>query len=673
MDPEVNFSKEYCLNLEKSLKNEWIETDGKGGFASSTLVGCSTRKYHGLLVLPLKDKPAKYVLLSKMEAVLKGDKTDFHLSTNKYPKVYYPTGHKYIEQVSLGLCPTTRYKIGEVEIEASVIMPRQGQVTVLKYTVLSSPKSCTLHFLPLLAYRDFHQLAHENMHLQVKVFTETNDVYKIEPYQGMPPLYLTTDNKSVFYPSPTWNRNLEYLEERERGYPYQEDLFNPGIIERKLKAGESFYIAASIEPLQDKPSALFESEIQLRQAATQKGAPLSSSPKDGAHASALSLLVQSIPHYLIKNLRGHLSVTAGYHWFGEWGRDTLISLPGLTLGTGRVSEAWDVLKAFARHERGGLLPNMLGQTQGADAYNSIDAPLWYFWALHHYLQAEPQAASKVVSEIGSTLLSIFNNYVSGINGLVACQENGLLTQGNENTQLTWMDAIAYGRPVTPRHGYAVEINALWLLALYTLQGLSQKGSGFSSAQKKQITLLYSKAKTAFVPLFYHPEYHYLADVVTYEGHRELGVRPNQLIAVVLPDSPLSKEQKISVVNRCTEELLTPYGLRTLSPRNPQYKPVCAGSSGERDSAYHQGTVWPWWVGIYTEAYLSAHGDTKKNRSQISHSFAPLWDEHLYLYGIGGISEIFDGNPPHTPRGCAFQAWSVAESIRALELIKEQKP
>lgn len=660
MAQELFFPREFCLNLEQSLRYEWLETDGKGGYASSTLLNCPTRKYHGLLVLPLPGLPSKYVLLSKMEAVLKGEKMDFHLSTNKYPKVFYPTGHKYIEHISVKHFTTTQWKIGEVIIERSMMMLRDTSVLLMRYEVVKSPKPCTMHFLPLLAYRDYHHLSHENMHMQVKVFAESPGVYKIEPYQGMPPLYITTSEKSTFYPSPTWNRNIEFLEERDRGYPYQEDLFNPGILEKKLKSGEVVYIAASITPVEEKLDKLWKAEVKLREQEDKENKETN---------PALKILKPSARHYLVRNQRGHLSITAGYHWFGEWGRDTLISLPGLCLYTDREKDAWEILRAFAKHERGGLLPNMLGQADGHDAYNSIDAPLWYFWAVHHYLQKANGAKKQVQAELLPTLLSIVRHYMQGIPGLVSCQENGLIAQGSRHTQLTWMDAMVYGQPVTPRHGYAVEINALWLLALYTVNQLLADSTYTSKEEKKVFSDLYIKAKENFMPVFWIKEYSYLADVVGENG-QELGVRPNQLVALTLPESPLNKAQMQKVLDRCKEELVTPYGLRTLSPRNPNYKAYCAGSQEERDSAYHQGTVWAWWVGFYTEAVIKVRGNTKIVRDEIAKTFEQLWKDHLDQNGLGGISEIFDGNPPHTARGCAYQAWSVAESIRALELIKE---
>lgn len=652
------FDRNYCLSLEKSLDHEWLETNGLGAYASSTILDCHTRKYHGLYVSPLAGLPGKYVLLSKLETVIKGtDKVNFSLSTNKFPKVFHPTGHKYIESVSHKLFPTTRWKVADALLERSLLWVHQTNHLILRYELKEAPSAITLHFLPWLAFRDSHHLSSENLHLQVKMYPDNHGSFKFHPYSGMPALYITAQQPAHGYPGPAWVKSLEYLEERTRGYPYQEDLFCPGVLEKSLKKGEVFYLVVGLQPCEEKAEDLWNKEVSRRK--NNLNQYKESYP-------SLQYLKYKSTDYLVKNLRGHLSITAGYPWFGEWGRDALISLPGLCLYTGKTEEAISILKGFAQFEKNGLLPNMLGNQEGEDSYNCIDAPLWYFWAIHHTLTKDPKSKKIIQSELLPTLKSIVDSYRKGIPGYSGCDANGLIGTGNETTQLTWMDANAYGKPVTSRHGYAVELNSLWILALGTLIDLLDKKD---PAYTKSLKELLKSAQVNFFKEFWSESYGYFADCINNNG-KDLSVRPNQLLALTNPYIKLSPEQVQSCLAVITHELVTPQGLRSLSPKHPKYVGQYQGDQNTRDSAYHQGTVWAWWVGLYVEASLLASGKKSATAQEMLEIFNPLFITHCHEYGLGGVSEIFDGNPPFSPRGCPFQAWSVAECIRAFELIKE---
>ena len=646
----IRVPRDECVNTEAATRKEWLDTNGIGGYASSTAINCHTRKYHGLLVASLKEPRGKFVLLSKVEASLVHDDLEFHLSTNKYPGVYHPTGHQFVEKFEQGLYPSITYRIGDALIRKSMMMVYGRNTTLLCYELLEGKVKPMLRIRPMLAYRDIHSLIRENMFLRPKSYPEKNG-RKIQPYEGMPCLFMGTNRTSEFFPGPKWSLNVEYLIERDRGFDYQEDLFCPGMFELKLQKGKPIIFAASTEPLGNL-ERIRKKEVERREAAFD-------TCKD--RSKSVRWLKYYSDQFLIRNASDFASVVAGYHWFGEWGRDTMIALPGLTFHAGRREFGEEVLAAYAKLERDGLLPNYLDQRSEHLAYNSIDASLWFFWAVQEYLKSKG-SKQFVMDHIYPALRSIVAAHLDGRVSLCGIGEDGLLYAGNESTQLTWMDAQAYGGPVTPRHGAAVEINALWYNALRFFLQLAPNDELADRANRAADTLADN-----FIDRFWNHDDNCLSDVVN-EHDRDQCIRPNQVFAVSMPHTMLDTGKMRAVVSTVQSHLLTPYGLRTLSPRNPLYSPFYRGNSDERDSAYHQGMVWPWLAGHFGEALIRQAEDKTGTKAFLRKYFKPILRSFPDDFGICSVPELYTGNPPHLPKGTIAQAWSVAEAIRLNKIL-----
>jgi len=650
----IRFSREQCLNLETSLRQEWIDTNGLGGYASSTILDCHTRKYHGLLVANLKQPAGRFVLLSKLEVSISAGESDFRLSTNKYPGVFYPTGHKYIESFSYETFPVTHYSIGDIHLSKSIMSVYGDDTVLVRLDLLDAQKPVIVRAAPLLSYRDFNSVSRQNMYLRVKTFPIGNS-HKIDPYWAMPPLFFDWSDSVNFHPGPHWHSNVEYLKELSRGYDYQEDLFCPGVFEAELKPGKSLIFCASIHEASESLSRVWDREVARR---NRQIAAFRNESED------IALLKTHSEKFLITNTRNSPGIIAGYHWFGEWGRDTMISLPGLTFHCKKIRTGFDILKSWADEEKQGLLPNVLGHHSSENAYNSIDTSLWFFWAIQEYVRLTKDWAG-VKKHLGPAMGRIIQAWLKEKVAFVKLMKNGLIWAGTPETQLTWMDAKSRGTPVTPRHGMTVEINALWYNALcfhleFCKAAKLKKPDGVTKCK-----LLIEKN---FAKTFWLSESSCLADVVNESG-QDTSVRPNQIIAASLHYSPLSRAQLQGIVNIVKSQLVTPYGLRTLSPKDNTYQPQYHGNQDQRDAAYHQGTVWPWLVGHFAEACLKAAKNKEAEKGYLRNTFEPLWTSHLKESGLYGISEIFNGNPPHKAKGCITQAWSVAEVIRMLEMLR----
>jgi predicted glycogen debranching enzyme len=653
---DFSFSSEDCLNLEESLRIEWLETNGLGGYASSTILDCHTRKYHGLLNIPFPELNEKFVFLSKVEASIHiGDKK-FHLSTNKYPGVFHPTGHKYIKEFRCNTHPEVFYHIGDIELSRSLMMIEGQNTVLLRYKLAKAQKPITLHLAPMLANRNIHTLTRENMYLRTKTYVR-NGYYKLHPYKGMPPLFLDTSLTTTFHSGPFWMHNVEYLKERTRGFDYQEDLFCPGIIELEMRRGDTLYLRASLSPPEIPSKNLWQKEMRRR---NSERAKFKDSP------APIQALKARSKQFIISNNKNHTSVTAGYHWFGEWGRDAMIALPGLTLECGRNKSGLEILKTYASYEKNGLIPNFLAIDGDNHAYNSIDASLWFFWAVQEYLKATGDLRG-IQTHLLPTMSNIIKAFSEGFVTHVSLQDDGLIWVGNEDTQLTWMDAKVGGKPITPRYGLVVELNALWFNALSFYSELCQS---LKIAFDDKLETVLKTLKAGFLKTFWNDDMKCLADVVN-DKEEGLSIRPNQIFAVSLPYSPLNLTQKRHVIACIEKHLLTPYGLRTLSPEHPDYCAEYRGSPEIRDAAYHQGTVWPWLIGHFVMGSLSASRNKAATKKRLRKKIAPLFADHLKVYCIGGISEIFNASPPHTPKGCIHQAWSVGEVIRTWNILNQE--
>ena len=649
----IQFKQEICRDLDAALRREWLETNGLGGFASSTIIGLNTRRYHGLLVAATKPPVGRFLLLSKLEETLFIEGQAFELSANRYPGVVHPQGFRYLKQFRLDPFPVFTYEVEGIEIEKSVFMIQGENSTVVHYELKKnnhpeSPKNLWLELRPLIAFRDYHSTTHENGAINRDV-EERSDLASVSPYQGLPSLYLA-HNAVDLRKTGDWYRNFEYDAERERGLDFSEDLFNPLVLRFDLRLRRQASVIASTEQRDVAKVEYRESEITRR-----RNAKLSSPVED----DFVQTLAAAADQYIVS--RGdQKTVIAGYHWFSDWGRDTMIALPGLTLPTGKHEVARSILRTFAKHADQGMLPNRFPDAGETPEYNTVDATLWFFEAARAYL-AYTGDLEFVRDELYPVFADIVLWHVRGTRYGIKVDPSGLLSSGEPGVQLTWMDAKVGDWVVTPRRGKPVEIQALWYNALCIMEDLARH-FGDEAGQKRYRSMA-TLARWSFNRLFWNEPTGCLYDVVN-GGPPDASIRPNQIFAVSLTHSMLSTERAKAVVEKVQEHLLTPYGLRTLAPSDPQYRGRYTGGPTERDGAYHQGTVWPWLMGPFISAYVKVNGDSEAARRQAAAWLAPLKD-HLADGGLGHISEILDGDSPQRPCGCIAQAWSVAEILRAL--------
>ena len=610
-------------DLESLCSREWLCTNGLGGFASGTVSLAHTRKYHGLLVTTIRGRSGRYNLLNQMETWIVLDGEEFPLSTNLYGDVCYPHGYKHIRGFKSRPHPTWQFLIRDMLWSMSLAMV-PGQPTILiRYHFVQGPQGAHLRCRPLLAFRNMHQVEEIRDHACFDV-TPHDQAWELRPFPEDPSLFLSSSMPGVFQAEPHWHQNHTYPEEYRRGYPYRETLLHPGVLAFQLEPGQDCVISASTKPFMS-PGPLWQN--------------LPSGHSD--------TLVQSARSFVITNPAGQRSVLAGYPWFDEWGRDTLIALPGLTLHEQQGNCAAEILQTYANQRIDGLIPNTLGFGGGSHGTNSLDASLWFGWSLWHCQRQWPDHHH--LGALGDVLCELRTSLQNRHSGLIQVHVNGLIWSGTSMTNLTWMDAQVDGVPITPRWGYAVEINALWLHLLY-----------LTDAPEFERTL------DSFRRLFWNGTY--LCDTVTDNG-QDSSIRPNQLVALACAPEIVSSDMACSMLRIIHDELVTPYGLRTLSPDDPNYRGQYAGSQAERDSAYHQGTVWPWLCGIYADGALRYATNPETTAMQLLKTFEPLWSAHLADAGIGHISEVFDGDPPHRPGGCFAQAWSTAEVIRAKMMLE----
>jgi predicted glycogen debranching enzyme len=658
----IQFEGKTCGDLEAAVRREWLETNGLGGFASSTIVGLNTRRYHGLLVAASKPPVGRLVLLSKLEETLVVDGKRFDLSANRYPGVVHPQGFHYLKQFRLDPFPVFTYEMEGIEIEKSVFMIHGENSTVIHYELKTNDsellKNLRLEIRPLIAFRDYHSLTHENSALNSAV-QERSGLASVTPYPGLPSLHLA-HNAIELRKTGDWYRNFEYDAERERGLDFSEDLFNPFVLSFDLRLRRQASIIVSTEPRDVAQGAEYRhAEITRRQRA------FVASPIEDSFSRSLAA---ASDQYLVS--RGNeKTVIAGYHWFGDWGRDTMIALPGLTLVTGKYEIARSILRIFAKHVDQGMLPNRFPDAGEAPEYNTVDATLWFFEAARAYL-AYTHDLEFVRDELYPIFADIIAWHIRGTRYGIKVDDSGLLASGELGLQLTWMDAKVGDWVVTPRRGKPVEIQALWYNALCIMEGLAS--SFGDEASRKRYRSMAAIAHRNFNRLFWNEELGCLYDVVN-GGHPDSSIRPNQIFAVSLPHGMLSNERARKVVGKVEEHLLTPFGLRTLAPSDPQYRGQYTGGPIERDGAYHQGTVWPWLLGPFITAYVRVNAGSDEARRQARAWLSPL-EPHLSEAGLGHISEIFEGDAPHRPCGCVAQAWSVAEILRVyVEVVRATGP
>ncbi len=645
----IHFDENACGNLDTALEREWLETNGLGGYASSTIIGLNTRRYHGLLMAATKPPVGRMLLLSKLEETLIVNGERFDLSANQYSGAVHPQGYQYLKEFRLDPFPIFVYEVAGVTLEKSVFMVDGENTTVVQYKRRKKSrtvKECRLEIHPLVAFRDYHSTGHENGSLSNHI-ESTAGLAAIKPYADLPQLHFA-HNAEALVPTGYWYRNFEFKAERERGLDFNEDLFNHFSLKFELGKTSVATVIASIEQCDvSDADKLRKSEINRRK-------KLLSGTKRNELVQMLTLAADQ---FIVA--RGtQKTIIAGYHWFADWGRDTMIALPGLALTTGRNEIAKSILLEFANHVDQGMLPNRFPDAGETPEYNTVDATLWYFEAVRALLVHTEDYEFVQVNLFG-VLKNIIDWHEKGTRYQIHVDSDGLLSAGEPGVQLTWMDAKIGDWVVTPRIGKPVEIQALWFNALCVMAELATKFG--DSANAEHFAGMAERAKISFNQQFWNEGAGCLYDVVNGDA-RDASIRPNQIFAVSLPHSMLENERAKKVVAVVERDLLTPVGLRSLAPSDPNYIGVYQGDMHSRDGAYHQGTVWPWLMGAFITAYLKANHQSKPARKQAGkwlNGFLP----HLSEAGLGQISEIFDGDAPYSTRGCVAQAWSVAELLR----------
>jgi predicted glycogen debranching enzyme len=679
--PLISLDRPVLSDFESAIQREWLITNGLGGYASSTVLGINTRKYHGLLVAAVNPPRDRRVFLTKLDdEILVGDDV-YQLGANEFKDVFFPQGHRFLEQFSVSPFPTCVYAAGNVEVQKTVFMPYEKNCVIALYRISNrNDVDVKMRVFPLVNWRSFHAVTDRS---KSSGFTQEqrDEVLKMTFKASQSNLLIkTTEGK--YLTTGHWIERVYLREEGRRGESCFDDCYQPGYFETCIVtedaknfaviavADESEKRAAKI--LREMPPTsgglheLFEKERKRQDDFLTRFYSLH---ENAVACDWLSWLALATDAFLVKGTgEADKSVIAGYHWFGPWGRDTFISLPGLTLVTGRFDVARTIFLGFAKYCEEGLIPNFVPDEAEKPAYNTVDATLWYLNAVLQYLKYTGDFKF-VKQQLWTILKNVIESHIEGTLFDIHLDSDGLLSHG---PQLTWVDASVAGKPVLPRAGKAVEIQALWYNALKTMELLADEFA--EGAQAENYAQMAEKARGSFVREFWNTEKSFLYDVVSPHG-RDSSLRPNQIFAVSLDFAMLNNAMSERIVDVIQRELLTPCGLRTLARDDPRYTGVYSGDRTSRDKAYHSGTVWPWLLGPFTTAFLKVKRYSESKREFAFQNFLkPLLTQRIYQAGLGTLSEIFDGDPPHTPRGCIAQAWSVAESFRAyMEDVLQVRP
>ena len=643
----LRFEKALMTNLEESLSRELLRTNRSGAYSCSTIVDCNTRKYHGLLVVPVPElDDENHVLLSSLDATVIQHGAEFNLGLHKYNgDNYNPKGHKYIREFDCDKVPTTLYRVGGVLLKKEVVFQHYEDRILIRYTLVDAHSDTKLRFKPFLAFRSVRQFTHENS-VASRDYSNVENGISTCMYAGYPDLYMQFSKNNKFVFQPDWYHNVEYPKEQERGYASNEDLYVPGYFEMDIKKGESIVFAASTSASNTSElKDLFDKEVNER------------SPRD----NFFHCLVNAAHQFHNRASNDDRYILAGYPWFKCRARDTFIALPGLTLSI----EEQDYFELVMKTAERGLREFMEGKPLSVKIYE-IDQPdvlLWAVWAIQQY--DRHVGSEKCFQMYGALLKDIVYYIIDGKHPNLILKENGLLYSDGRDKAITWMNSTANGKPVVPRTGYIVEFNALWYNALCFCASIATTGGDLEAASR--LEKMADLCMHSFVDTFLN-EYGYLFDYVD-GSNVDWSVRPNMIFAVALEYSPLNRAQKKSVLDMCTRELLTPKGLRSLSPKSGGYNPMYVGPQTQRDYAYHQGTAWPWLGGFYMEACLRLY---KRTRLSFIERQMVGYEDEMVRHCIGTIPELFDGNPPFNGRGAISFAINVAEILRTLEFLEKYK-
>jgi predicted glycogen debranching enzyme len=659
---DIEFGREICGTLTTAESREWLVTNGIGGYASGTVAGLLTRRYHGLLIAALNPPLGRTLLVTKLDETVHYNEQSYLLFTNRWAGgTVSPVGYYHIEQFFLdGAVPVWQFGFSDVQLEKRVWMQPGSNTTYVQYTLTRATQPLQLTLKAFINYRDYHGSTQASgWQMSVEAIAQG---IQVTAFPGAAPVYLLSNSASVT-PAHEWYYNFGLAAERDRGLSDREDHLHAATFTITLEPGSSSTIVVSTE---SQPNLEGESALKLRTLHEQKLVQLFEISRP-IHAEKtpdwIHRLVLAADQFIVDRSSSHDSVgktiIAGYHWFGDWGRDTMISLPGLTLTTGRPEIARSILRTFAQYVDQGMLPNRFPDAGETPEYNTVDATLWYFEAIRQYYAATED--DDLLRDLFPVLADVIDWHCRGTRYNIHLDAvDGLLYAGTEGVQLTWMDAKVGDQVITPRIGKPIEINALWYNALRTMAKFARQ----IGKPHQEYEAIADRTLAKF-SRFWNEAAGYCYDVIDTPDGEDDSLRPNQIFAVSLPQSPLTPFQQQQVVNVCGQKLLTSHGLRSLSPDHPDYTGHYVGNGAERDRVYHQGTVWGWLLGAFVLAHLRVYN----NPTQAQKIFAPMAN-HLATHGLGNLSEIFDGDAPMTARGCIAQAWTVAEVLRAWMAIED---
>ncbi len=637
----LTFQKSQLINLEQSLYKEILRTNRAGSYSSSSIIGCNTRKYHGLLVCPIPEfDMTRHVLLSTLDATIVQHEKEFNLGIHKYhDNRYEPKGHKYIRELDFDAIPRKVYRVGDVVLAVEEVLVQKEEQILIRYTLLEGTTDTTLKLKPFLANRSVHELTFQNLEANTKFDTVPNGI-AIQLYPKLPKLSIQISKHNEFVPVPHWYKGIEYFKEEARGYDFKEDLYAPGYFEVKIKTGESVIVSASTK--EHKPSEfhiIFKKEIERR------------IPRDSVYNN---LLNSGSQFFLQKG--DETTIVAGYHWYKKRLRDSLIAVPSLTEALGDSDLFHRVLESSAKEI------NDLISDKSISKIEEVDTPLWFFWTMQQCWTK--LCINDLWDKYSKLLMSIIDAFKNDRFENVCLLENGLIYASDDKQPLTWMNGMNNGKPVTPRNGTCVEVNSLWYNALCLITELAEKNKNKKLVD--ELKPLCEKVKQSFIDTFWNETDQCLYDVVNGD-FKDASIRPNQVFATALDYSPLNSDQRKLVIDSIKKQLVTPKGLRTLSPSDPKYLGISSGKASIREFSIHQGAAWPWLTSFYAEGYLKLH-----KQGGISHikQLAENFGEEMTQHCIGTLSEYYDGNPPHLGKGAVSMAWNVAGVLKILKLIEK---
>jgi predicted glycogen debranching enzyme len=680
--PSITLNREMLSKFEDAIQKEWLVTNGLGGYASSTVLGVNTRKYHGLLIAAVQPPRDRRVFLTKLDEDIGIDDTVYRLGANEFQTGFFPQGYSFLTEFQVSPFPKYVYSVQNVEVQKKVFMPYGKNAVIVFYDVLNDNGSpVRIQIFPIINGRQFHSVT-DRSKTPVE-FVQTQDSSKAGMTLSLPqPVFMMSATSGHYLVGGKWIERVYLREEARRGETCFDDCYLPGHFEVDVKAGERerFAVTAVTGQSEDEarkalvhlPStvndlqALYEREMERYDGLLAK---FYNSHKTVPVRDWLSWLVLASDSFVVAGADDEQkAVIAGYHWFEAWGRDTFVSLPGLLLVTGRFEDARKIFLSFMKYCKQGLIPNFLPEQDQEPVYNTVDATMWFINAVLQYLEYTGDFGF-VREQLWETLKTIIENHVEGTSFDIHVDVDGLLSHG---AQLTWVDATVDGKPVNPRAGKAVEVQALWYNSLRTLELLANRFNERTEAEK--YSQMAEKAGGSFAEKFWNEEKNCLFDVVGDLGH-DSSLMPNQILASALNFTMLDNARNTRIVETVEHGLLTPCGLRTRERNSAGYIGTYVGDRRSRDRAYHNGTVWPWLLGPFTTAFLKAKGYTESNREYaLKNVLMPFLGKQVFEAGLGTLNEIFDGDPPYTPRGCIAQAWSVAEPLRAyVEDVMQVRP